>query len=126
MGADIPEEIGIDLVFQSPFAEIRPGMNSFNSHFPHGCLNTFSSHDESVPFENRHDAATAEERPSGIDLVNPVPKRNLFWRSKNRPVIEPGTGDAQKLVLGGEGKLRTVGVNQILSIGMAQLIPDFF
>ena len=126
LGTDIPEKIGIDLVRKSPFTEIGTGMNSFNSHFPHGCLNTLPPHKESFPFEKSRNAPTAEERPTGGDLVNPVPKRNLFWRWENRPVIEPGTRHAQKLGLGGEGEFRTVGVEQILSIGMAQAIPDFF
>jgi len=126
LGSDIPEEIGIDLVFQSPFTEIGTGMNSFNSHFPHGCLNTLSSHDESVPFENSHDAATAEERPAGVYLVNPVPKKNLFRRWKDRTVIKPGTGHAQKRGLGGEGEFRTVRVDQLFAVSMAQAIPDFF
>jgi hypothetical protein len=124
LGADILEEIGIDLVRKSAFTKIGTGMNPFNSHFPHSCLNTLPPHNESFPFERSRNAPTAEERPTGVDLVNPVPKRNLFWRWENRPVIEPGKGDSQQLGLGREGKLRTVGVDQILSIGMAQAIPD--
>ena len=126
LGGDIPEEIGIDFVRKSPFAEIRPWMDPLDPHFPHECLNTLPPHNESFPFERSRNAPTAEERPMGGDLVNPVPKRNLFWRWENRPVIEPGTRHAQKLGLGGEGEFRTVGVEQILSIGMAQAIPDFF
>jgi hypothetical protein len=126
LGGDIPEEIGIDFVRKSPFAEIRPWMDPLDPHFPHGCLNKLPPHNESFPFERSRNAPTAEERPTGGDLVNPVPKRNLFWRWENRPVIEPGTRHAQKLGLGGEGEFRTVGVEQILSIGMAQAIPDFF
>ena len=38
LGGDIPEEIRIEIVFQGAFTEIGTGINSFNSHFPHICL----------------------------------------------------------------------------------------
>ena len=78
LGCNIAKKIGIDLVFQSPLAEVWPGMDPFDSHLPHGGLDAGSSHKETLPFENGRNAAAPVERPAGIDLVDPVPKSHLF------------------------------------------------
>ena len=78
LGCNIAKKIGIDLVFQSPLAEVGPGVDPFDSHLPHGGLDAGSSHKESVSFENGRNTATSIERPASIDLVDPVPKSHLF------------------------------------------------
>ena len=65
-------------MFQSPLAKVGPGVDPFDSHFPHGGLDAGSSHKESFSFENGRNAAASIERPAGIDLVDPVPKSHLF------------------------------------------------
>ncbi len=65
-------------MLQSPLAEVGPGMDSLDSHLPHGGLDAHSSHRESVPLENGGNAATPVEWPAGIDLVDPVPKSHLL------------------------------------------------
>ena len=78
LGRDIAKKIGIDLVFQRPLAEVGPGMDPFDSHFPHGGLNAGSSHRESFSFEYGRDSAASIERPPSIDLVDSVPKSHFL------------------------------------------------
>ncbi len=78
LGGNIAKKIRIDLVFQSPLAEIWPGMDSFDSHFPHGSLDAGSSHRESFSFKYGRDSAAPIERPAGIDLVDSVPKSHFL------------------------------------------------
>ena len=79
LGRDITKKIRIDLVLQSPLAEVGSGMDPFDSHLPHVGLHAGSSHREAVPLENGGNAAAPVERPPGIDLVDPVPKSHLFF-----------------------------------------------
>ncbi len=68
----------IDLVFQSLFTQVGPGMDPLDSHLPQGDLDAGSSHKEALPFENGRHAATSVEWPTGIDGVDPVPKGLLL------------------------------------------------
>jgi hypothetical protein len=78
LGRDIPEQIGIDLVRKSPFAEIWTRMDPFDSHLSHGGPNPVSPHIKPFSPKDRRNPSTSEEGPAGVDLVDPVPERNLF------------------------------------------------
>jgi len=104
LGGDVPEEIGVDPVFQRPLAEVRTRMDTGDAHLPHGGLDTLPAHDESLLGKNGRNAATAEERPAGVDLVDPVAEKDLLGRRRDRLVVEAGAGDPQQRGLGGKGK----------------------
>lgn len=78
LGCNITKKIGIELVFQYPLEEVGPGMDPFDSHFPHGGFDADSSHQESFSFGNSRNAAASIEKPAGIEFVDSVPKSHLF------------------------------------------------
>lgn len=119
LGSNVPEQVGIGLVLQSPFAEIGAWVDALNPHLAHRGPNPVAPHDTPFSPKDGLNPATSEERPTGIDLVDPVPERNLFGRRQDRLVIEPGTGESQKRGLCRERKLQTVAFDQVFAVTMA-------
>ena len=87
-GDHVPEKIGIDPVLKVPFAEIGARMNPFDAHLPHGCLDAFPAHGKPFFLKGDGHLAAPVKGVLGIDLINPVPKPNLFFRDPHRPVIQ--------------------------------------
>ena len=126
LGRDIPEQIRIDLVRKSPFAEVGTRMDPFDAHLPHGGPDPLPSHDEAFPGEDGRNAATPEERPAGVEFVDPVPKPDLFLRRRNRPIIQDRSRDPGQVGGNDEGKVGILGDKPAFALCLAQLIPDFF
>ena len=111
---------------KSPFAEIGPRMDPFDAHLPHSGPDPLPSHDEAFPGEDGRNAATSEERPAGVDLVDPVPKPDLFLRCRDGVIVKDRSGDTSQVGGNDEGKVGILGDKPAFALCMAQLIPDFF
>jgi len=123
-GHRVPEEIRIDLMLQSPLAEIGTGVNPFDPHFPHGSLDGFSSHRKSVQLKDNGNPAASVKRPAGVNLVDPVFELDFRCRGPNWPIIQSRPGDSDQPCLQGQGKVGVGGRDQTSSRVMAQPIPD--
>ena len=88
LGCDSPEKIGIDLMFQAPPTEVRARMNPFDSHLSHCRPDTVSPHGYPLFFKQGGNPTAPIIGVGGVDLVNSVPKLNLFRRRDHRLVVE--------------------------------------
>ena len=87
-GNHASEKIRIDPVLKVPLAEIGAGVNPFDSHLPHGCLNAFPPHKDPFFLKGDGHLAASVKGVLGVDLINPVSKPNLFLRDLHRPVVQ--------------------------------------
>lgn len=101
-------------------------MDALDPHRSHSRSNSVAAHAKTFSPKDRRNPAAPEERPTGIDFVDPVPEKNLFCRRQDCLAIEAGTRDPQKRGLKRERKLGTVALDQTFTVAMAQTIPDFF
>ena len=87
-GNHLPEKVRIDPVLKIPFAEIGARVNAFDAHLPHGGLNAFAPHGKPFLLKGNGHLPASVKGVLGVDLINPVPKPNLFLRDSHRPVVQ--------------------------------------
>ena len=121
-----PEKIGMDLMFQGPPTEVRARMNPFDSHLSHCRPDTVSPHGYPLFFKQGGNPTAPIIGVGGVDLVNSVPKLNLFRRRSHRLVVQDRSGHPAETRLDHHREIRILGRKPALALGMAQLIPDFF
>lgn len=126
LGRDSPEQIRKDLMSQCPLAKVGARVNPFDPHFAHRRPNTIPAHGESLLPKGGSDLPAPVERPSGIDLIDPVAEKNLLRGRLHRLVIDNGSGDAGQVALVRDGEFRVIFEDPAFSGLMAQLSPDFF
>jgi hypothetical protein len=87
-GNHVSKKVRIDPVLKIPLAEIGARVIAFDAHLPHRGLNAFAPHGKSFPVKGNGHLPASVEGILGIDLINPVPKPNLFLRDSHRPVVQ--------------------------------------
>jgi hypothetical protein len=95
-------------VLQVAFAQVRPGIDCHDAHFPHVAPNGIWVNGIAFPVHNGSNLPVAQESMLRVQLVDPVLEANFLRGGRDRLVIQAGAIEAEEVRLDLDRQVRCI------------------